>query len=105
MAQIEPREGDQAAGPSSATGLAAGTRLGHYVIQKKLGGGGMGDVYEAVDEKLQRSVAIKILPAELSADDQSRRRFQWEAQAASALNHPNIVTVYEVGREGAIDFL
>ena len=63
MAQIEPRENDR-------TGLAAGTRLGHYVVQKKLGGGGMGDVYEAVDEKLQRSVAIKILPAELSAEVQ-----------------------------------
>src|SRR5437764_6486727 len=99
MAQTNPRVKTPASGASqvahSAIGLAPGTRLGHYVIQRKLGEGGMGEVYQAIDERLQRPVAIKIPPAELTGDEYARKRFEWEAQAASALNHPNIVTIYE----------
>src|SRR2546429_1240933 len=77
--------------------LAAGTKLGRYEIRSKLGGGGMGEVYRARDEKLNRGVAIKVLPAALSQDGDRLRRFEQEAQAAGALNHPNILAVYDVG--------
>ena len=87
-----------------ASGLAPGALLGHYRIQNKLGQGGMGWVYEATDEKLHRTVAIKVLPPGVIDEDQ-RKRFTREAQSASALNHPNIVTVHEVGRQGDIDFI
>ena len=87
-----------------ATALAAGSTLGHYTIQHSLGAGGMGVVYEAVDQKLHRTVAIKILPPG-AIDEDTRLRFLREAQAASALNHPNIVTVYEVGQESGTDFI
>lgn len=85
--------------------LAPGKRLGHYTIGKKLGGGGMGVVYEAADERLARTVAIKVLPPSRTGDEEARKRFQREAQSASALNHPGIVTVYDVGRDGDIDFI
>ena len=87
-----------------ASGLSPGALLGHYRIQNKLGQGGMGWVYEATDEKLHRTVAIKVLPPGVIDEDQ-RKRFTREAQSASALNHPNIVTVHEVGRQGDIDFI
>ncbi|HEV8231332.1 MAG TPA: serine/threonine-protein kinase, partial [Thermoanaerobaculia bacterium] len=77
--------------------LAAGTRLGPYEIMSPLGAGGMGEVYRARDTRLGREVAIKVLLADVSADDSRRRRFEQEARSASALNHPNIVTVYDVG--------
>src|SRR5437588_10837884 len=77
--------------------LAAGTKLGRYEIRSKLGEGGMGEVYRARDEKLNRDVAIKVLPASLSQDGDRLRRFEQEAQAAGALNHPNILNVYDVG--------
>src|ERR1700688_2103773 len=89
---------------SIAAALAPGSVLGHYQIQQSLGAGGMGVVYEAVDQKLHRTVAIKVLPPGL-IDEDSRIRFMREAQLASGLNHPNIVTVYEVGRESDIDFI
>src|SRR5437016_2646517 len=77
--------------------IAAGTRLSRYEIRSKIGAGGMGEVYRARDEKLNRDVAIKVLPAALSQDADRLRRFEQEAQAAGALNHPNILAVYDVG--------
>ena len=76
--------------------IAAGTKLGRYEIRSKIGEGGMGEVYLAQDTKLDRKVAVKILPAELAANQDRMRRFVQEAKAASALNHPNIITIYEV---------
>ncbi len=75
----------------------AGTKLGRYEIRSKLGAGGMGEVYRARDEKLNRDVAIKVLPAALSEDAERLHRFEQEAQAAGALNHPNILVIYDVG--------
>ena len=74
-----------------------GKNIGTYKIEKLLGAGGMGEVYLANDEKLKRKVALKILPAEFVADDERVNRFELEARAISALNHPNIVTIYDVG--------
>ena len=76
--------------------LSAGTRLGSYEILAPLAGG-MGEVYRARDARLGREVALKVLPAELSQDPGRLSRFEQEARAASALNHPNIITIYEVG--------
>ena len=76
--------------------IAAGTKLGRYEIRSPLGAGGMGEVYRARDEKLNRDVAIKVLPASLSQDQDRLRRFEQEAQAAGTLNHPNILAVYDV---------
>src|SRR5215813_823780 len=77
--------------------LPAGTKLGRYEIRSKIGEGGMGEVYRARDEKLNRDVAIKVLPAELSTNGDRLHRFEQEAQAAGTLNHPNILAVYDVG--------
>jgi eukaryotic-like serine/threonine-protein kinase len=77
--------------------LATGIRLGRYEIRSKLGEGGMGEVYRARDEKLNRDVAIKVLPAELSTNGDRLHRFEQEAQAAGTLNHPNILAVYDLG--------
>jgi serine/threonine protein kinase/Tol biopolymer transport system component len=77
--------------------IAAGTKLGRYEIRSKIGEGGMGEVYRARDEKLNRDVAIKVLPAALSENADRLNRFEQEAQAAGALNHPNILAVYDVG--------
>src|SRR5215510_8468240 len=77
--------------------LAAGTRLGPYEIAAKLGAGGMGEVYRARDTRLERTVAIKILSSQLAADPQFRQRFDREARAISALEHPHICSLYDVG--------
>jgi eukaryotic-like serine/threonine-protein kinase len=85
--------------------LAAGARLGSYEVLAPLGAGGMGEVYRARDARLEREVAIKVLPVDALADETRRARFLREARAASALNHPQIVTIHEIGSEGGVDFL
>jgi predicted ATPase len=85
--------------------LTRGTKLGPYEIVAPLGAGGMGEVYRARDARLGRSVAIKILPAAFSADSDGLHRFELEARSASALNHPNIVTIYELGQDGSTHYI
>lgn len=80
--------------------LSPGTRLGPYEIVAPLGAGGMGEVYRARDPRLGRDVAIKVLPAEFARDEERMRRFTREARAAGSLQHPNIVTVFDIGTEG-----
>ena len=85
--------------------LSAGTKLGRYEIRAKIGEGGMGEVYLALDTELDRTVAIKILPAALASDPQRLQRFIQEAKAASALNHPHILTIHEIGATGDTRFI
>jgi eukaryotic-like serine/threonine-protein kinase len=85
--------------------LNGGRRLGHYEIIEQIGAGGMGEVYLARDAKLDRRVALKILPPEFSADTERMRRFVREAKSASALNHPNIITIYEIGEVEGTHFI
>ncbi len=85
--------------------LAAGSKLGPYEIVAPLGAGGMGEVYRARDARLGREVAIKVLPASLSSDPERLRRFELEARAASALNHPNILSIYDIGSHEGAPFL
>src|SRR5438552_15877366 len=85
--------------------ITAGTRLGRYEIRSKIGAGGMGEVYLAQDTKLDRKVALKILPAEVAADRNRMNRFVQEAKAASALNHPNIITIYEIEQIDSVNFI
>src|SRR5688500_14827677 len=79
--------------------LGAGARVGPYVVEGELGAGGMGEVYRAYDERLERRVALKLLPAERALEPDARGRMLREARAASALHHPNIVTVHEIGED------
>src|SRR5436305_4435794 len=85
--------------------LAAGTRLGPYEIVAPLGAGGMGEVYRARDTRLGREIALKVLPDDVAADPSRRQRFEHEARAASALNHPNILSIYDVGSENGVAYM
>ncbi len=85
--------------------LATGTRLGPYEILEPIGAGGMGEVYKARDTRLDRTVAVKVLPSNLAADTERRQRFEREARAVAALNHPHICTLHDIGRQDGVDFL
>src|SRR5262245_7803110 len=82
-----------------------GRKLSHFEILEEVGAGAMGIVYKALDTNLKRTVAIKVLPAASVQDPDRKRRFIQEAQAASALNHPNIVTIHEIDSDGETDFI
>src|ERR1700720_3541171 len=86
-------------------GLATGTKLGPYEIQAPLGAGGMGEVYRARDTRLERNVAVKVLPTNLSSDPSLRQRLEREAKAVSKLAHPHICTLYDIGHQDGVDFL
>src|SRR5258707_3867060 len=85
--------------------ISSGTKLGRYEIRSKIGAGGMGEVYLAQDTRLDRKVALKILPADLAANQDRMRRFVQEAKAAAALNHPNIATIHEIGESDGVNFI
>src|SRR5215467_3111476 len=85
--------------------LGAGTRLGRYEIRSKTGEGGMGEVYVAQDTKLDREVALKILPADLASHRDRMDRFVREAKSAAALSHPNIAQIFEIGEDGGTHFI
>ena len=82
-----------------------GTNLGHYKIDRRIGRGGMGEVYAAVDLKLNRRVALKVLPSETAGQAEARERFEREAKTISSLNHPHICVLHDIGHEDGIDYL
>src|SRR5712675_1119078 len=85
--------------------LTSGTTLGPYEIQSPLGAGGMGEVYRAKDTRLDRTVAVKILPSHLSDNPEAKQRFEREARTISSLNHPNICVLHDVGTQDGIEYL
>ena len=109
MLTTHGRESRHAAGPRirgvADMSLAEGSQLGPYEILSPLGAGGMGEVYRARDARLRRDVAIKVLPGRFSSDPERLRRLQQEAQAAGALNHPNILTIYDIGTHENVSYI
>ncbi len=91
--------------PPINVALQPGSTLGPYEVLALIGAGGMGEVYRARDPRLNREVAIKVLPADRVGDESRRRRFVQEAHAASALNHPHIITIHEIESANGIDFI
>src|SRR5213080_4087728 len=91
--------------PDNVLPIDARTKIGRYEICSKIGAGGMGEVYLAHDTKLDRKVALKILPAEVAAHQDRMRRFVQEAKTASGLNHPNILTIYEIEQIDSVNFI
>src|ERR1035441_3247621 len=85
--------------------LVSGTKLGPYEILSPLGAGGMGEVYRARDTRLERTVAVKVLPTHMASSPEVRHRFEREAKTISQLSHPHICALYDVGREGEIEYL
>src|SRR5512145_2104869 len=85
--------------------LTSGTRLGPYELLSPLGAGGMGEVFRARDTRLDRDVAVKVLPPHLSSSEEGRQRFEREARTISQLSHPHICALYDVGREGDVEYL
>src|SRR6266540_446167 len=85
--------------------LSAGSRLGPYEVIAPLGAGGMGEVYKARDTRLERTVAVKVLPSHLSASAEVRQRFEREAKTISQLSHPHICALYDVGNQDGVEFL
>src|SRR5437762_984080 len=109
MVRLRARDDHQGRDPDyrheQTVTIAAGTRIAHYEIRSRIGAGGMGEVYLAQDTKLDRKVALKILPQELAANQDRMRRFTQEAKAAAALNHPNIAHIYEIGESDGTNFI
>ena len=85
--------------------ISEGTKLGHYEIRSKIGEGGMGEVYLAHDTRLDRKVALKILPADVASNRDRMERFVREAKSSAALNHPNIATIHEIGESDGVNFI
>jgi eukaryotic-like serine/threonine-protein kinase len=85
--------------------LASGTKLGPYEVESPLGAGGMGEVYRARDPRLGRDVAIKVLPRSFAADADRLQRFEHEAHAVAALNHPNILAIYDIGKANGAPYV
>jgi eukaryotic-like serine/threonine-protein kinase len=98
-------KGIQDAGIISPMALASGTKIGPYEIVSLLGAGGMGEVYRARDSRLRREVAIKVLPPSFAKDTDRLRRFEQEARMVGALNHPNILAIFDVGAQDGVPYL
>jgi Tol biopolymer transport system component len=105
MSAIADESTEEASGKAISNARLIGRRIGHYEIQSLLGAGGMGEVYLAHDLKLDRQIAVKILPAQFTQDIAQVQRFEREARAASGLNHPNIITIHEIARDDDTHFI